>query len=42
MEEQLRAEGDPRQLGQGDVYDSYEYVGRSTRSFENWLKYQRP
>jgi len=42
MEERLRAEGDPRQMGLGDVYDSYEYVGRSTHSYENWLKYQRP
>jgi hypothetical protein len=41
MESLLRAEGDPRMFGQGDVFESYEYVGGKGHSYEAWLRHQR-
>ena len=42
MEAKLKAEGDPRMHGKGALYDTYEYVGRQTHSYETWLKNQLP
>ena len=33
MERELRAQGDPRQFGRGDVFDRYVYADESTRGF---------
>jgi arylsulfatase A-like enzyme len=33
MEEQLRAEGDPRQFGRGAIFDRYVYADEKTRNF---------
>ena len=41
MEATLRAEGDPRALGRGAVFDTYEYVGPSLHSYDSWLRHQR-
>jgi N-sulfoglucosamine sulfohydrolase len=37
---QLRAEGDPRALGNGAVFDTYKYVGGRQKGYETWLKAQ--
>ena len=41
MEAALRIEGDPRMLGMGWIFDTYEYVGNNAHSFENWLEFSR-
>ncbi len=41
MEMMLREEGDPRQFGEGEIFDSYEYVGQRRHSYESWLKNHR-
>jgi N-sulfoglucosamine sulfohydrolase len=41
MEETLRREGDPRALGRGAVFDTYEYVGGRMHSYDAWLRNQR-
>lgn len=41
MEAALRAEGDPRMLGLGWIFDTYEYVGNRGHSFGAWLQNQR-
>ena len=41
MEAGLRAERDPRMLGLGWIFDTYEYTGARGHSYENWLKHQR-
>ena len=41
MEATLRQEGDPRALGRGAVFDTYEYVGPALHSYDSWLKHQR-
>ena len=33
LERELRAQGDPRQFGKGEVFDRYVYADESTRSF---------
>lgn len=38
MEEMLRGEGDPRLLNRADFFDTIEYTGQRTHSYENWLK----
>ncbi len=38
----LRAEGDPRALGNGAIFDTYRYVGNRTKGYETWLKAQEP
>ena len=37
-EETLRREGDPRALGRGAVFDTYEYVGGRMHSYDAWLR----
>jgi len=39
MEELLRAEGDPRMLGQADFFDTIEYTGPKLHSYSEWLKH---
>jgi len=39
MEELLRAEGDPRMLGQADFFDTIEYTGPTKHSYAEWLKH---
>jgi len=41
MDATLRKEQDPRALGHGDVFDTYKYVGDSSHSYANWLKFQK-
>jgi arylsulfatase A-like enzyme len=36
----LRDEGDPRALGHGDVFDTYQYLGGRAKGYETWLKAQ--
>jgi hypothetical protein len=38
MEELLRAEGDPRMLGNPQFFDTIEYVGPKKHSYSEWLK----
>ncbi|QDT38686.1 sulfatase family protein [Stratiformator vulcanicus] len=38
MEEMLRDEGDPRMLGRGWIFDTYEYVGSHRHSYGTWLE----
>ncbi len=40
MMQQLRAEGDPRALGNGATFDTYKYVGSRQKGYETWLKAQ--
>lgn len=41
LETLLRADQDPRVLGHGDVFETYQYVGDRSHSYENWLKYRQ-
>jgi arylsulfatase A-like enzyme len=41
MEAALRAEGDPRMLGEGWIFDTYEYTGARDHSYEAWLEHHR-
>jgi N-sulfoglucosamine sulfohydrolase len=36
----LKAEGDPRALGKGAIFDTYEYVKQSPKDYATWLKTQ--
>lgn len=36
MEATLKKEGDPRALGQGKIFDSYQYLGNRKHSWEAW------
>jgi N-sulfoglucosamine sulfohydrolase len=36
----LRAEQDPRALGRGAVFDTYQYVGGRAKAYDTWLKAQ--
>jgi arylsulfatase A-like enzyme len=40
MMDMLKAEGDPRALGQFEVFDAYKYQGGRTKGYETWLKEQ--
>lgn len=40
MMDLLKAEGDPRALGQFEVFDDYHYVGSRKKGYETWLKEQ--
>lgn len=40
MLETLKAEGDPRALGQTEVFDEYRYTAGRTKGYETWLKQQ--
>lgn len=42
METMLRAEGDPRALGNAAFFDTIEYTGPKSHSYDNWLKNQKP
>jgi len=42
MEAKLKAEGDPRMSGKGAIYDTYEYAGGKSQSYDAWLKNQLP
>jgi len=37
---QLRAEKDPRALGNGAIFDTYKYVGARAKGYDTWLKSQ--
>jgi hypothetical protein len=41
MEAALHAEGDPRMLGEGWIFDTYEYTGARDHSYEAWLEHHR-
>ncbi|RUL85047.1 sulfatase family protein [Tautonia sociabilis] len=41
MEAMLRDEGDPRMIGMGWIFDSYEYVGSRNHSYDAWLRHHR-
>ncbi len=36
----LRAEQDPRALGNGAVFDTYKYVAGRAKAYDTWLKAQ--
>jgi N-sulfoglucosamine sulfohydrolase len=36
----LKEEGDPRALGDGAIFDSYQYTGGRGKGYETWLKEQ--
>lgn len=40
MLRQLQAEGDPRALGNGAIFDTYRYVGGRNKGYETWLAQQ--
>ncbi len=40
MMDMLKAEGDPRALGESEVFDQYRYVGGRKKGYETWLKEQ--
>jgi hypothetical protein len=40
MMDMLKAEGDPRALGQFEVFDTYKYQGGRGKGYETWLKEQ--
>jgi hypothetical protein len=42
MDAMLRAEGDPRALGNAAFFDTIEYTGPKKHSYANWLKFQNP
>ena len=37
---QLRAEKDPRALGNGTIFDTYKYVGGRAKGYDTWVKKQ--
>ena len=41
IERMLREEQDPRALGNGQVFDTYKYLGNRSHSYDAWLKHQR-
>jgi len=40
MMQKLKEEGDPRALGQMEVFDTYKYTAGRTKGYETWLKQQ--
>jgi arylsulfatase A-like enzyme len=40
MLQMLKEEGDPRALGQFEVFDTYKYLGGRNKGYETWLKQQ--
>jgi N-sulfoglucosamine sulfohydrolase len=42
MERLLKADGDPRALGRGEVFDTYKYLGPRHHGYENFEKFHRP
>ncbi len=41
LERMLRDEGDPRETGNPEVFDTYQYVGGRQKSYDAWLKNQQ-
>jgi arylsulfatase A-like enzyme len=41
METMLQADGDPRVLGRGEVFDTYKYVGGRKHSYQAWLEHRQ-
>ncbi len=41
LEASLLKDNDPRALGRGEVFESYEYVGPRNHSYDAWLKNQK-
>jgi hypothetical protein len=41
MEELLRAEGDPRMMGNERFFETIRYFGGRNHSYENWLEYSK-
>ena len=40
MEDSLRKDEDPRMFGRGEIFESYQYLGDRSHSYEDWLKYR--
>lgn len=40
MMAQLRAEKDPRALGDGAIFDTYQYTGPRAKGYDTWLRKQ--
>jgi N-sulfoglucosamine sulfohydrolase len=38
MMQQLKEEGDPRALGQTEIFDTYKYTSGRAKAYETWLK----
>ena len=36
----LKEEGDPRALGQSEIFDAYEYQGNRAKGYDSWLREQ--
>lgn len=41
MLQELRRDRDPRVFGNGDIFETYEYVGNRGHSYDAWLEYSR-
>lgn len=41
MLRELRRDRDPRVFGNGEVFETYQYVGRRTHSYDAWLEHSR-
>ena len=41
MKSELTAQGDPRQLGKGDIFDSYPFIGIWNNFYENYTSGKR-
>jgi N-sulfoglucosamine sulfohydrolase len=41
LDTMLKAEQDPRALGNGAVFDTYQYVGSRAKGYDTWLKAQQ-
>jgi hypothetical protein len=37
----LKNEQDPRALGNGDIFDTYKYLGSRRKGYETWLAAQQ-
>ena len=42
MEELLRAEGDPRLLGNADFFETIGWTGNRKQAFDTWLRNHQP
>ena len=42
MIEMLRQEGDPRTLGNEEIFETYRYTGGRGHSYDSWLENQKP
>lgn len=41
MKASLAKDQDPRMLGQGEIFESYRYLGGRAHSYDNWLKFRQ-